>query len=122
MSEARPVLLVDDDPPTQKLLEALMKRQGLPSRTVSNGAEAIACIEKDGNFSCIILDLMMPTVGGREVIAFLGRERRDLPVIICTASGARSTDDLDTSVVRAIVRKPFDIDELAAIVTALSRR
>lgn len=99
-----------------------MKRQGLAARSVSNGAEAIDCIKADGNFSCIILDLMMPTVGGREVIDFLVRERRDLPVIICTAAGVRSTDGLDSSVVHAIVRKPFDIDELAAIVTALARK
>ena len=122
MGSTRPILVVDDDEPTQKLLEALMKRQGLPTRIVGNGAEAIELLQEDASFACMILDLMMPAAGGREVIDFLAMERRDLPVIVCTAAGARSTEDLDHSIVRAIVRKPFDIDELAAIVTALARR
>ena len=96
-----------------------MKHQGLRSTIVSNGVEAIALLQQDGQFACIILDLMMPTVNGREVIDFLARERRSTPVIVCTAAGVRSTEGLDSAVVRAIVRKPFDIDELAAIVTAL---
>ena len=118
----RPVLIVDDDPPTQKLLEALMKRQGLETRIVSNGAEAINCLKDHTAFGCVILDLMMPTVAGYEVIEFLKNERREIPVIVCTAAGVRSTANLDSSIVRAVVRKPFDIDELAALVTALTKR
>jgi len=121
VTEQRPVLVVDDDEPTQKLLDALMKRQGLPTRIVSNGAEAIERIREEKSFACIILDLMMPAVSGHEVIDFIVKEGHDIPVIVCTAAGTRVTDGLNSSVVRAIVRKPFDIDELAAIVTALAR-
>ncbi len=116
------MLVVDDDPPTQKLLEALMKHQGLESRIVSSGAEAIDCLRQGSDFACVILDLMMPNVSGHEVIEFVAKERRGVPVIVCTAAGIRATEDLDHTVVRAIVRKPFDIDELAAIVTALAKR
>jgi DNA-binding response OmpR family regulator len=118
MNDDTPVLVVDDDPPTQKLLETLMRRQGFGARIVSDGAEAIDCL-RDGEFACVILDLMMPAVGGIDVIDYLAAERRRTPVIVCTAAGGRSTDGLDRSIVRAIVRKPFDIDELAALVTEL---
>lgn len=118
----RPVLIVDDDLPTQKLLEALIRHQGLESRIVANGADAIACLRRDANYACVILDLMMPAVSGHEVIEFVGRERLDVPVIVCTAAGVRATENLDSDVVRAILRKPFDIDELAAILTALAKR
>lgn len=120
MNEERPILVVDDDPPTQKLLEALMKRQGLPTRIVSNGAEAIDSL-RDGDFACIILDLMMPAVGGRDVIDFLAAEKIEIPVIVCTAAGARSMEGLNHGIVRAVVRKPFDIDELAAIVLSVTK-
>ena len=120
MEETRPVLVVDDDLPTQQLLQALMKRQGLPTHIVSNGAEAIESI-REREFSCIILDLMMPSVGGYDVIDFLAAEPRHIPVIVCTAAGKRSTEGLNSGVVRAVVRKPFDIDELAAIVASLTK-
>ena len=120
VAEQRPILIVDDDEPTQKLLEALMKRQGLATRIVSNGAEAIDCLREEGEFACVILDLMMPSADGRAVIHHLANGGRRVPVIVCTAAGVRSTDGLDSGVVRAIVRKPFDIDELAAIVTAVA--
>lgn len=97
-----------------------MKRQGLPTHIVSNGAEAIASLRK-GDFACIILDLMMPSVGGYDVIDYLAAEHRSVPVIVCTAAGARSTAGLKGGVVRAVVRKPFDIDELAALVTSLTK-
>lgn len=122
MSALRPVLVVDDDLPTQKLLEALMKRQGLQSRIVSNGAEAIAALQADADFACVILDLMMPAVGGNAVIEFIAKEGRNVPVVVCTAAGGRATETLDSNIVRAVVRKPFDIDELAAVVMALARR
>ncbi len=112
------ILIVDDDEPTQKLLEALMSRQGLGTHVVSNGAQAIDSL-RDGQFACVILDLMMPAVGGQDVINYLDREQPTVPVIVCTAAGRRTIETLDGKAVRAVVRKPFDIDELAAIVSRL---
>ncbi len=57
------ILVVDDDLPTQKLLEALMRRHGLNTQIAGNGGEAIEQLRKT-DFACIILDLMMPVTGG----------------------------------------------------------
>jgi DNA-binding response OmpR family regulator len=115
----RTVLIVDDDEPTQQLLAALMRRNGFDSVVASNGAEAVARIDGE-EFAAIILDLMMANVDGFAVIEHVAREKKEVPIIVCTAAGPRTTDAIDRSLIRAIVRKPFDIDEMSAIVASVT--
>ncbi|MGZ4809469.1 MAG: response regulator [Thermoanaerobaculia bacterium] len=113
------VLIVDDDQPTQQLLAALMRRNGFGSVIAANGAEAVKALAA-ADFAIIILDLMMPEVDGQAVIEYVARERENTPVIVCTAAGPRRTDAIDSKVVKAIVRKPFDIDHLSKLVAELT--
>jgi CheY-like chemotaxis protein len=112
------ILIVEDDPPTQMLLETLVQRYGYESALAPDGAVAIELLGRR-DFDAVILDLMMPQVGGAEVIDFLVREGKRVPVILCTAAGPRRTSDFDGDVVRAVVRKPFDIEALMATVAEL---
>ena len=114
-----PVLIVDDDVATQQLLAALMRRNGFPSVVTSNGAEAIKVLSSQA-VAVVILDLMMPEVGGHAVIDYVSREKKDIPVIVCTAAGRRSTESIDSKVVKAIVSKPFDIEELTGLVSSMA--
>jgi len=114
------VLIVDDDEPTRQLLVALLRRDGFSSVVAANGAEAIKVLGST-DVAAIILDLMMPTVDGQTVIEYVAREKESIPVIVCTAAGPRTTDAIDSRVVKAIVRKPFDIDALTAIVAEVTQ-
>ncbi len=116
----RTVLIVDDDEPTQQLLAALMRRNGFSSVAASNGAQAISLLGSN-EYAVIILDLMMANVDGFSVIEYIAREGKEVPVIVCTAAGPRMTDTIDRGVVRAVVRKPFDIAEMTAIVASVTR-
>jgi len=109
------ILIVEDDAGTQLLLVALMRRSHLEPVVASNGQEAIALL-RQRRFAVVILDLMMPEASGHDVIAFLQSENRNERVVVCTAAGPRQTGGINASQVAAIVRKPFDIDELAAVV------
>jgi CheY-like chemotaxis protein len=113
------VLIVDDDEPTQKLIDALMRRHGLSTLTAHNGASAIAVLQQRDDIACIILDLMMPEVGGPAVVDYLKAEGRQVPVIVCTAAVQRSMPVFDRSIVRAMFPKPFDIDQLSQMVLQL---
>ncbi|MGA8809382.1 MAG: response regulator [Thermoanaerobaculia bacterium] len=114
------VLIIDDDAPTRGLLTAVMVRAGLTAVAVSDGAMAIEMIKSRDDLCCIVLDLMMPVVDGTAVLAHLASVKSNVPVIVCTAAGPRQTPEFDRTIVRAVVQKPFDIEQLAAMVKNLS--
>lgn len=60
------VLVVDDDAEIRTLVEEVLTAQGYDVRAASNGAEAFAEIERGGAPDLILLDLMMPVMGGWE--------------------------------------------------------
>jgi two-component system phosphate regulon response regulator PhoB len=111
------MLIVEDDEPTRNLLRTVLRRCGYASEVASNGGEAIALLQAK-QYSALLLDMMMPQVSGHEVVAFLSSASRRVPVIICSAAGPAALTGFDPTVVKAIVRKPFDIDQLIAAVTA----
>ena len=113
------ILIVEDDAATQQLLVALLRRDGFDAVVASDGRQAIDVLSRQP-FAAVILDLMMPEVGGREVVEYLTREKRKEGVIVCTAAGAKSVAELRGDAVKAIVRKPFDIDELSAAVRSVA--
>jgi CheY-like chemotaxis protein len=119
VNDAIPILVVDDDEPTQKLVEALLHRHGYTTAVASNGREAIEVLRKK-KFAGIVLDLMMPHVGGLDVIAFLEAESMRVPVIVCTAAPPTRTVSLNPVHVKAVIRKPFDIDDFIATVKAVT--
>jgi len=114
-----PILIVEDDAPTQTLLETLMQRHGYATALAANGRAAIDLLASR-DFTAVILDLMMPQVGGGDVIEFLARAQKRVPVIVCTAAGPDKTSDFDSSVVGAVLRKPFDIEEMMSTIFALA--
>jgi DNA-binding NtrC family response regulator len=113
------VLIVDDDEPTQKLIEALMRRNGLLTLVAQNGAAAIEILAQRDDLRCVILDIMMPEVGGPAVIEYMKTNRHKVPVVVCTAAMQRTMPVFDADIVRATFQKPFDIDQLTSTVLEL---
>jgi CheY-like chemotaxis protein len=109
------VLIVDDDAPIRNLVKQIFKRMGYEGREARDGVEAITLVDEQTP-RMIILDLMMPRMNGWEVIEAL-RERQlieNVPVIVLTAVGAQRTEDLPSLGVRAVLGKPFEIQDLIA--------
>lgn len=112
------VLLIDDDPCVRGLLAALMKRDGLAHQSVDDGAAAVALLRRS-DYDAVVLDLMLPSLNGFEVLRFLKAERPHmLPrVVVITAAGDATLRDFDDGRrVSAVLRKPFDINELSEAV------
>jgi CheY-like chemotaxis protein len=115
-----PVLVVDDDEPTRRLVQAVLRRSGYDTETATNGGEAIALLRKKP-YAAIVLDMMMPRIGGRDVIEFLSNSGSTIPVVICSAAGPAALTGLDAAVVKAVIRKPFDVNEFIDSVTSVAR-
>lgn len=114
-----PILIVEDDGPTQKLLQTVLRRSGYASEIASDGSEAIARL-RTGDYALILLDIMMPTTDGRAVVDFLAAEGKTLPVLICSAAGPRALQDLPPRIVKGVLRKPFDIDQLILMIASVT--
>ncbi len=112
------VLIVDDDAAIRRMLRTALARLGLACTEARDGIEALACLQTV-NPAVILLDLMMPRLDGYAVAEQFtaSRIQEQRPVIF--ALSASGDDDLRRTTadsVHAIVRKPFDINELAEIV------
>ena len=110
-----PILVVEDDIPTQNLLRAVLRRYGFDADVAADGREAIGKLQT-GAYAAVVLDVMMPGVGGSEVVEFVGAMSSPVPVVVCSAAGPKALAALEVDVVKAIIRKPFEIDELIATV------
>lgn len=113
----RKILIVENDSSTRNLLDVLLRRHGYETTSLEAGAQAIELLERS-SFDVVIVDLMMPEVSGQDVIDYVAARSPKIPVIVCTAAGPKVTDALHADVVKAVIRKPFDIVELTAAVDA----
>jgi len=112
------VLLLDDDASMQRLVSALLKREGYRVTVVDKGLGAIDALKKT-KFNVIILDLMMPHEGGMTVIRHLREHDPDLlkRVILLTAAPAAVLKSMESDVF-ALVPKPF---EAAVLIETVKR-
>ena len=115
-----PILIADDDPAIRSLLRLIVERSGLHVDVAADGQEALTMIERR-DYALVLLDLQMPRTNGFDVVDRL-RTKAPRPVIIVLTALPRSqTAQLDTNVVQAIVRKPFDVAFLADIIAGTAR-
>ncbi len=115
------LLLIDDDTELTRLLGELLTHEGFTVDTYAGGPEA-ADRALRGEYSLIVLDVMLPDVNGFEVLKQI-RKSSNVPVILLTARG----DEVDRVVGLEIgaddyVPKPFNARELVARIRAVLRR
>ena len=111
------ILIADDDPGIVRLLKLLVERQGFLVDTARDGREAIEKIE-NGSYVLMLLDLQMPRFNGFDVIEHLREQSKRPVVLVVTALPASQLSKLDPAVVHAVIRKPFDVELLASIISS----
>ena len=113
------ILIADDDPPLRGLLRLVAARAGFDVDTASNGAEALEKIRAN-RYTVAVIDLMMPWMSGYDVIEHLAEMPERPAVVVVTALNDARLARLDSSVVSSVLRKPFDIEMLSAVLTELA--
>src|SRR6476469_3039175 len=122
MSDGPRVLVVDDDPQLREALSRALELDGYDVSTASNGVKALDAISTERP-DVMVLDVMMPYVGGLDVCRTLRGVKDRLPILVLTARdevGDRVAG-LDAGA-DDYLAKPFALDELRARLRALLRR
>lgn len=117
----RTILVVDDDPKIRQMLTINLSQEGYRVVTAENGRIALF-VARDEKPDVIILDLMMPEMGGYEFVRTYGKEA-DTPIIMLTAKVEESDKILGLELgADDYVTKPFSVKELIARIRAMFRR
>ena len=115
------VLIVDDERNIVELLKYNLKKEGYEVIVAYDGAEAIR-LTREEKPDIIILDIMMPEMGGIEVCKTI-RQESWIPIIMLTARGEEIDKVLGLEIgADDYVTKPFSPRELMARIKAILRR
>ena len=116
---ARPhhVLVVDDEPHICRIIQFKLEQGPYRVTLCHDGLSALERLQREDDIDLVLLDIMLPLIGGLEVLSEIRRlpHRRAIPVIVLTARG----DDSDREQARALgvedfLTKPFSPKKLRA--------
>jgi DNA-binding NarL/FixJ family response regulator len=121
---ARRLLVVDDEAILLKAVAATLRAEGYEVTTARSGRDALVSLNQTMP-DLIISDIRMPGMDGYELARILRSNPRTslIPIVFLTAKGERK-DRIDgfRSGVDAYLTKPFDPDELLAVVSGILAR
>jgi two-component system alkaline phosphatase synthesis response regulator PhoP len=122
VTESSRVLLVEDDPHLAKGLLFNLEKEGYEVFLVDNGLSALDQLrEKD--FDLIILDLMLPKMGGLEVARTIRETNTRFPILMLTAKSSRKDREVGLEAgADDYLTKPFHLPELLLRVKGILRR
>jgi DNA-binding response OmpR family regulator len=115
----REVLIVDDDPDILEIVAEALRDEGFHVVAFGDGARALAYAH-DQTPAVVLTDLLIPPMGGRDLIFGLRALYGDaLPIVVMTAMTDRSC--LEGVHVEEVLGKPFELEDLSAIIHRWAR-
>ena len=116
------ILVIEDDPSILRGLQLNLGMEGYAVRSAADGETGLQ-LARSERFDLLVVDVMLPRLGGLELIRELRRDDPDLPVLILSAKG-QETDKVAGLQLGAddYMVKPFSLKELLARIGALLRR
>ena len=119
----RSVLVVDDEPTIAEVVARYLERAGFAATVAHDGAQALQSAGR-GRPDLVVLDLMLPGIGGLDVLRTLRAEGARSPAVILLTARGEEADRIVGLELGAddYVVKPFSPRELVARVEAVLRR
>lgn len=104
------LLIVDDEESIRLLYQQEFLDEGYDVLLASSGEEALEILEKEP-VDLVILDIRMKEMSGLEALQHIVKEKKNLPVILCSAYSSYQ-DDFSSWLADAYVIKSSDLTEL----------
>jgi DNA-binding response OmpR family regulator len=111
------LLVVDDDQAIRKLLERIARRAGFEVDGAKDGVEALEMLDR-AHYDVALIDLMMPRLSGYELVQRVGARERRPVLIVATALTSGDVASVDDTLVKQVIRKPFDVHAVIAALQA----
>jgi DNA-binding NtrC family response regulator len=104
--------LVDDEEKFLAVLSQRLGTRGIDAETATSGEEALVKI-KNKNFDAIVLDVMMPGIGGLETLKRIRKENPELQIIMLTGQGSvdKAVEAMKEGAID-FLEKPADLNKL----------
>ena len=122
------VLVADDDEGIRESLRMLLEDEGHSVIEACNGRETLAILRGDNVRRIVLLDLVMPDMDGMKLLQSIQDDAalamRHAYIVLSAGSEAMMSQaqPLVAALAGAIVRKPFDIDEVTRAVNVAAQR
>jgi len=116
-SEPRAIVVADDDRDMLETITAIVELEGYRVYPARTGSEAVRLVEEKPDVDLVLTDIRMPEMDGVEALGRMKAVRPDLPVILMSAYAVHSLEDRAfKSGAYTLVRKPFDMDQVLALI------
>lgn len=115
------ILIVDDEEIVRNTLRRTLLRLGYTVIDVDNGDQALAAVQQNPKqFTCVIVDRMMPGVSGEQLIENIRTVAPELPIVLTTGFA----DDLAVGddAIHAVLSKPWTTDDVTHAIQKALRR
>jgi len=118
------ILAIDDEPELLQSIRKILVREGCRVLTASSGEQGLLLLQQDASPDLVLTDLMMPGIGGMEVLRTVRRRHAETPVVLMTAYA--TVENAVQAVQEGaydVLTKPFSADQLRVVVQrAVERR
>ncbi len=115
MGQNLKVLAVDDDLINMKLIKSMLVKDDSVAEVFEalNGADAIKVLNEHPDIDIVLLDIIMPIMGGIETLQVIRADDRfqNLPIIVLTTDETKKGDSIESGA-NEFVRKPVKSAEL----------
>lgn len=119
---AEKIVVIEDDPSILRGLQLNLGMEGYLVRSATDGETGLS-LARTEKPDLVLVDVMLPRLGGLEVVRELRKDDRDLPVLILSAKGQESDKVAGLQLgADDYMVKPFGLKELLARIDALLRR
>ena len=109
------VLAVDDDMINLKLLKSMLKKSGFVKEVIEakNGSDAIGELKARNDIDLILLDIIMPVMGGIDMLKVVRADDNllQLPIIVLTTDETKKVEALECGA-NGFLMKPIRNDDL----------
>jgi PAS domain S-box-containing protein len=113
------ILLVEDEPALRRAATRVLTRAGYTVLVAADGREALDLLERDGRADLVITDVVMPRLGGNELIRELRQRGRHMRVLFTSGYPGRGESPEALEPGFPFLTKPWTIPELLGAVRAV---